>query len=100
MLQGSAQLLGLLVWRVQREGAVGDKCEVLNKLETAEKEIAELRKLRSEDAKANEKVVSIFATQEQTWFNERKKLQQHIGALINELRVFEKKKDEAASKFE
>ncbi|KAJ0101780.1 hypothetical protein Patl1_05177 [Pistacia atlantica] len=97
MLQGSAQLLGLLVWRVQREGAVGDKCEVLHKLEMAEKEIAELRKLRSEDAKANEKVVSIFATQEQTWFNERKKLQQHIGALINELRVFEKKKDEAVS---
>ncbi|XP_031265073.1 kinectin [Pistacia vera] len=97
MLQGSAQLLGLLVWRVQREGAVGDKCEVLHKLETAEKEIAELRKLRSEDAKANEKVVSIFATQEQTWFNERKKLQQHIGALINELRVFEKKRDEAVS---
>ncbi|KAJ0016932.1 hypothetical protein Pint_11231 [Pistacia integerrima] len=100
MLQGSVQLLGLLVWRVRREGAVGDKCEVLNKLETVEKEIAELRKLRSEDAKANEKVVSIFAMQEQAWFNERKKLQQHIGALINELRVFEKKKDEAVSKFE
>ncbi|KAJ0039993.1 hypothetical protein Pint_26581 [Pistacia integerrima] len=82
MLQGSAQLLGLLVWRVQREGVVGDKCEVLHKLETAKKEIVELRKLRSEDAKANEKVVSIFATQAQTWFNERKKLQQHIELLL------------------
>ncbi|XP_044472817.1 trichoplein keratin filament-binding protein-like isoform X2 [Mangifera indica] len=97
MLQGSAQLLGLLVWRVQKEGATGDKCEVVHKLETAEKKIAELRKLRSEDAKANQKVISIFATQEQMWLNERKRLQLHIGVLVNKVRVLEKKKNEAVS---
>ncbi|XP_059304579.1 uncharacterized protein LOC132056410 isoform X2 [Lycium ferocissimum] len=86
MLQGSAQLLGLLVWRVQRE-------EANNKLANAEKKIEELKSLRREDAKANEKVVSIYAAQEQCWFNERKKLRQQIGGLMNELRVLEKKKD-------
>ncbi|KAK3229665.1 hypothetical protein Dsin_001546 [Dipteronia sinensis] len=93
MLQGSAQLLGLLVWRVQR----GDRFKLSNKLETVEREVKELKKLRHEDARANEKVVSIFASQEQSWFSERKKLQQHIGCLMNELRFVEKKKDEAIS---
>ncbi|KAG6714203.1 hypothetical protein I3843_05G176200 [Carya illinoinensis] len=95
MLQGSAQLLGLLLWKVQREGTNGGKCELFLKLETAEKEIDELKKRRHEDARANEKVVSIFAAQEQSWLNERKKLRQQIGALMNELRVLEKKKGEA-----
>ncbi|XP_020967292.1 centromere-associated protein E-like [Arachis ipaensis] len=53
--------------------------------------------MRHEDAKANEKVVGIFDTQEQSWLHERRKLRQHIGALMNELRVFEKKKDEVIS---
>ncbi|XVF53383.1 hypothetical protein PTKIN_Ptkin05aG0095100 [Pterospermum kingtungense] len=96
MLQGSAQLLGLLVWRIQREEEANlPKCQLLQKLETAEKEIEELKKMRHEDAKANEKVVSIFASQEQGWLIERKKLGQQIAALINELRILEKKKDEA-----
>lgn len=97
MLQGSAQLLGLLVWRVQREGANGEKCKLSQKLDAAEREIEELKKLRHEDAKANEKVVGIFAAQEQSWFTERKMLRQQIGVLINELRVLEKKKDESIS---
>ncbi|TXG48601.1 hypothetical protein EZV62_024476 [Acer yangbiense] len=96
MLQGSAQLLGLLVWRVQRGvGADGDRFKLSNKLETVEREVEELKKLRHEDARANEKVVSIFASQEQSWFSERKKLRQHIGGLMNELQVVEQKKDEA-----
>ena len=33
------------------------KCELLYKLETAEREIEELKKLRREDARATEKVV-------------------------------------------
>ncbi|XP_021279150.1 uncharacterized abhydrolase domain-containing protein DDB_G0269086 isoform X4 [Herrania umbratica] len=94
MLQGSAQLLGLLVWRIQREEANLAKCELHQKLETAEKEVEELKKRRHEDAKANEKVVGIFASQEQGWLIERKKLRLQIGALINELRVLEKKKNE------
>lgn len=97
MLQGSAQLLGLLIWRVQREGANGEKCKLSQNLDAAEREIEELKKLRHEDAKANEKVVGIFAAQEQSWFTERNKLRQQIGALINELRVLEKKKDESIS---
>lgn len=93
MLQGSAQLLGLLVWRVQRDEASNEKSELLHKLENAEKKIEELKNLRREDAKANEKVVCIYAAQEQCWFNERKKLRQKIGAFTNELRVLEKHKD-------
>ncbi|OMO93616.1 hypothetical protein COLO4_16772 [Corchorus olitorius] len=94
MLQGSAQLLGLLVWRIQREEANLEKSELLQKLQAAEKEIEELKKRRHEDAKANEKVVGIFASQEQGWLIERKRLRQQIGALIHELRVFGKKKEE------
>ncbi|CAA2968982.1 interaptin-like isoform X1 [Olea europaea subsp. europaea] len=97
MLQGSAHLLGLLVWRVQREEVESGKSKLLHKLEAAKKEAEELKKIRSEDAKANEKVVSIFAAQEQTWFNERKKLRQQIGALVNELRVLETEKDKTIS---
>ncbi|KAA8533591.1 hypothetical protein F0562_030975 [Nyssa sinensis] len=97
MLQGSAHLLGFLAWKVQRDEANSGKCELLRKLENAEREIVELKRRRSEDAKANEKVVGIFATQEQNWFSERKKLRQQIGALLNELRVLETKNDEAIS---
>ncbi|KAG4207204.1 hypothetical protein ERO13_A03G052000v2 [Gossypium hirsutum] len=94
MVQGSAQLLGLLAWRIQREEVNLAKAELVQKLETAEKEIEELKQMRHEDAKANEKVVGIFASQEQGWLIERKKLRLQIGALINELRVLEKKKDD------
>ncbi|XP_062120090.1 uncharacterized protein LOC133834480 [Humulus lupulus] len=94
MLQGSAQLLGLLVWRVQRE-ETEKSSEILLKLENAEGEVAELKRLRHEDAKANEKVVSIFAAQEQNWLIERRKLRQHIGSLMSELRFLEKKKVQA-----
>ena len=66
MQQGSAQLLGLLVWKVQKEGGREGKCELLYKLEIAEREMEELKKLRCEDARAIEKVVSIFATKEQS----------------------------------
>ncbi|KAF2291901.1 hypothetical protein GH714_036061 [Hevea brasiliensis] len=97
MLQGSAQLLGLLVWRIQRERANSEQYKLLHELETAEKEIKELKQMRREDAKANEKVVGIFASQEQRWLIERKKLRQHAGALMNELRVLQKRKEEAIS---
>lgn len=93
ILQGSAQLLGFLVWRAQKDEGNYEKSELLVKLENAEKKIEELKNLRREDAKANEKVVCIYAAQEQCWFNERKKLRQQIGAFMNELRVLEKHKD-------
>ncbi|XP_073124065.1 uncharacterized protein [Henckelia pumila] len=94
MLQCSAHLLGLLVWRVQREESNNSvKTQLLHKLENAQKEIRELKKRRSEDAKANEKVVSIISSREQKWLDERKKLRQQIGALLNDLRVLENDKD-------
>ncbi|PPR84553.1 hypothetical protein GOBAR_AA36162 [Gossypium barbadense] len=59
MLHGSAQLLGLLIWRIQREEANEAQCELLRKLEIAKIEIEELKKRRHEDAKANEKVMVV-----------------------------------------
>ncbi|XP_054799430.1 LOW QUALITY PROTEIN: uncharacterized protein LOC129303888 [Prosopis cineraria] len=97
MLRGSAKLLGLLVWKAQKEGSNGGECDIYDKLRVAERELEHLKRMRHEDAKANEKVVGIFAAQEQCWLNERKKLRQQIGALMNELRVFEKKKGEVIS---
>lgn len=90
MLHGSARLLGLLVWKVQ------ELCE----LKSAKREIENLKSLRREDAKANERVVSIFATQEQNWLSERKRVHQHIGAMMNELSIVEKKKEEAVSELD
>ncbi|KAK4759061.1 hypothetical protein SAY87_020362 [Trapa incisa] len=98
MLQGSAQLLGLLVWRANKVGVDDKKCFLVEKLKGAEKKIEELNHIRREDAKANEKVVCIFAAHEQSWFNERKKLRQQIGALINEMKFLERKKVEDISK--
>lgn len=97
ILQGSAQLLGLLVWKAQKKGTDEGKGALLAKLEMAERERDELKRIRHEDAKANEKVVGIFAAQEQKWFNERTKLQQQIRALVNQVRVLGKKKDEEIS---
>lgn len=98
MLQCSAHLLGLLVWRVLREESNNSvKTLLLHELENAQKEIQELKKRRSEDAKANERVVSIISSREQKWLDERKKLRQQIGALLNDLRVLENDKDKAIS---
>ncbi|KAG5036107.1 hypothetical protein GmHk_04G011761 [Glycine max] len=93
MLQGSARLLGLVVWKLQKGMRNGGEC----KLKIAEREIENLKKMRHEDAKANEKVVGIFAAQEQSWLSERRRLRQQIGALLSELRVFERNKDAAIS---
>ncbi|KAI3749104.1 hypothetical protein L6452_12684 [Arctium lappa] len=99
MLHGGASLMGLLLWRVQREQQVkNEKFELLSKLNNAETEIEELKRRRVEDAKANEKVVSIFAAHEQRWLMERKKLTQQIRILMNELRVINTKREENASK--
>ncbi|KMT15990.1 hypothetical protein BVRB_3g051730 [Beta vulgaris subsp. vulgaris] len=99
MLQGSAHLLGLLVWRrVQGEEAKSiEKHELVRKLEAAEREIFELKRTRSEDAKANDKVASIYAAQEQSWFAERRKLRHQVASLLNDLRIFDKRKNETIS---
>ncbi|KAF5196365.1 Alanine--trna ligase [Thalictrum thalictroides] len=98
LLQGSSvHLLGflhLLVWRIQSEGAVEGWSELLYRLKKVQTEVEELKKRRIEDAKANEKVVSIFASQEQSWFSERKMLKQQISNLLNTLRAQKTKEDE------
>ncbi|XP_010924909.2 uncharacterized protein [Elaeis guineensis] len=89
MLRGSAQLLGLLVERVQtREEALEEK------LKKAELEVDELKQRRTEDAKANEKVASIFAAHEQSWIVGRKSLMRQIQALVNEMRILKARNEE------
>ncbi|CAH1429702.1 unnamed protein product [Lactuca virosa] len=98
-ITGSCMIIGLLMWRIQREEQVKtDKFELLNKLKNAETEIKELKRRRVEDAKANEKVVSMFAAHEQRWLMERKKLTQQIRALLHELRVINTKSKENVSR--
>ncbi|RZR92426.1 hypothetical protein BHM03_00020723 [Ensete ventricosum] len=92
MLKGSAQLLGLLVERAQRKGEALEA-----KLREAGSEVAELKRRRTEDAKANEKVVSIFAAREQSWIAERKSLRHQIQAQLGEMCVLRSSNDEAVS---
>ncbi|KAL7106892.1 hypothetical protein ACP275_06G020600 [Erythranthe tilingii] len=91
MLKGSAHLLGLFIYRAK----TGKKSNLLRNLENAQNQIQDLKKRRSEEAKANEKVMSIFAAREQSWFNDRRNLRQQIGSLMNELRVLESKRDKS-----
>ncbi|KAG9139049.1 hypothetical protein Leryth_026568, partial [Lithospermum erythrorhizon] len=97
ILKGSAHLLGLLVWRIYKEEAKNGTPNFMLKLKNVEREMEELKKQRSEDAKANEKVVGIFAAKEQGWFSEKKNLRQQLGALMNELRKVQSQKDKVIS---
>ncbi|CAL9066386.1 uncharacterized protein LOC135605580 [Musa acuminata AAA Group] len=92
MLKGSAQLLGLLVERAQRKGEALEA-----KLREAGSEVAELKRRRTEDAKANEKVVSIFAAREHSWIAERKSLRHQIQAQLGEMCVLRSSNEEAVS---
>ncbi|KAG0587963.1 hypothetical protein KC19_2G205000 [Ceratodon purpureus] len=58
---------------------------LVQKLSAAEAQVASVLKSRHEDAKANEKVVGIFASYEQNWKNEKKKLKREIELLRNEI---------------
>ncbi|ERN14063.1 hypothetical protein AMTRI_Chr01g133620 [Amborella trichopoda] len=91
MLRGSTQLLGLLVWKIQREGKFSDISELQIEIKKAKAEVAEMKRRRAEDAKANEKVAAIFATQEQSWFSERKILRQHLQASLKALHALRTK---------
>ncbi|KAM0023895.1 hypothetical protein Hdeb2414_s0023g00644451 [Helianthus debilis subsp. tardiflorus] len=98
MVHGGAALMGLLLWRVEREEQFNsEKGELLDKLNNAETEIKELKRRRVEDAKANEKVVGIFASHEQRWIMEKKKLTQQIRLLVKELQVINTKGEEDIS---
>ncbi|KAJ7551735.1 hypothetical protein O6H91_06G026600 [Diphasiastrum complanatum] len=71
-----------------------EKMELLSKLAQAESHVEELKRMRVEDAKANEKVVTMFAIQEQCWKNERKRLRhenevfkKRVEILLDKIRV-------------
>lgn len=98
VLTGATQLLGLLVWKAQslvadkKDAAEAwelEKIAMLNNVAKAKTEVGEMKKQRAEDAKANEKVVAMFATQEQNWKTERKNLKQQIEALLKDLQALQ-----------
>lgn len=66
-----------------------EKIRLLRKLEEAEAEVEEMKKRRAEDARANEKVATIFATQRQHWKMEKKKLKQQLQILLKQSQAFE-----------
>lgn len=66
-----------------------EKIKLLRKLEEAEAEVEEMKKRRAEDARANEKVAAIFATQRQHWKMEKKKLKQQLEILLKQSQAFE-----------
>ncbi|PKA45745.1 hypothetical protein AXF42_Ash011086 [Apostasia shenzhenica] len=80
MLRGSFMLLGLLFEKVHRGKEV-----LMERMKLAEREIREFKKLRTEDAKANEKVISIFASREQSWRAERRQFLLQIQSHLREL---------------
>ncbi|KAJ4875731.1 Ribonuclease P protein subunit P38-related [Raphanus sativus] len=87
-MKNKIMLFGLLIRRIFDE----EKGKLLQRLEDANSEITELKKLRKEDAKANEKVVSIIASQKQNWLKEKYRLRLQVEALMRELRNMEKRK--------
>ncbi|XP_023645678.1 trichohyalin isoform X2 [Capsella rubella] len=95
-MRSSMMLFGLLIRRIFDE----EKSKLLQRLEDANTEITELKKVRNEDAKANEKVVSIFASQKQNWLRERYGLRLQIEALMKELRNIEKRKRKILSEMQ
>lgn len=62
-----------------------EKANLEEKVRIAESEVREMKRRRDEDAKANEKVVRIYAGQEQGWKNEKKKLRREIDLLRRDL---------------
>ncbi|KAK1409089.1 hypothetical protein QVD17_35614 [Tagetes erecta] len=98
MIHAVAPLMGFLLWRVQIQEP--NNCELLNKLKKAETEIKELKTRRVEDATANEKVVGIFASHEQRWIMEKKKLTQQIHLLLKEKQVIYTKREESISELQ
>lgn len=89
-------LFGLLIRRIFDE----EKGKLLQRLEDANSEITELKKLRNQDAKANEKVVSIIASQKQNWLKEKYRLRLQVEALMRELRNMEKRKRQSLTELQ
>lgn len=95
-MKNKMMLLALLIRRIFDE----EKGNLLQRLEDANREITELKKLRNQDAKANEKVVSIIASQKQNWLKEKYRLRLQVEALMRELRNMEKRKRTSLSELQ
>ncbi|XP_010442855.1 PREDICTED: golgin subfamily A member 6-like protein 22 [Camelina sativa] len=95
-MRSNMMLFGLLIRRIFDE----EKGKLLQRLDDANSTITELKKVRNEDAKANEKVVSIFASQKQNWLRERYGIKLQIEALMKELRNIEKRKRKSLSEMQ
>lgn len=57
-----------------------------------------MRLQRMEDAKANDRVVGIFASHEQSWISDRRRLKHQIHALVNELQCLKARNEEAVTR--
>lgn len=66
-------------------------------LQSSEAEVSELKRLRAEDGKTNEKIAGIFASREQKWIAEKEQLKLEIEAIASRLRLVEAQKEEAVS---
>ncbi|XP_024393565.1 uncharacterized protein [Physcomitrium patens] len=77
--------------RKDAEAWDAERRTLVQRLSLAEAQIESVKKCRHEDAKANEKVVGIFASHEQAWINEKKKLKREIELLRNEIVVIRKR---------
>ncbi|KAJ0267223.1 Ribonuclease P protein subunit P38-like protein [Hirschfeldia incana] len=95
-MRNKMMLFGLLIRRIFDE----EKGKLLQRLEDANSEITELKKVRNQDAKANEKVVSIIASQKQNWLKEKYRLRLQVEALMRELRNMEKRKRTSLSELQ
>ncbi|KAK8937924.1 hypothetical protein KSP40_PGU020335 [Platanthera guangdongensis] len=92
MLRGSAQLLGVLFEKAQKIHE-----DLREKERVALSEVMELKRIRADDAKANERVMSIFSTREQSWQAEIRRLLNQIRSLSGELSSAKSKIEEMVS---
>ncbi|KAJ7536155.1 hypothetical protein O6H91_12G058300 [Diphasiastrum complanatum] len=85
MEKSSSDAIGKKVEEWQSE-----KNKLLQQVSEAKADVAEMKKRRAEDAKANAKVVTIFATQEHGWKIERNKLIQEIELCKKQMDILQR----------
>ena len=71
--------------RREIEAWEAERRTLMQKLSVAEAQIASVERSRQEDAKANERVGGMFASHEQRWKNEKKKLKREVELLRDEI---------------
>lgn len=71
--------------RAEQETEAAERFGYLQQIQDLQEELLDLRRQRAQDGKANERVVSIFASREQTWKAEKRKLRNEQRKLWQEL---------------